>query len=305
MESSVATDPRQTDGGGCPVMHHDFSKQANLGGYWALANELREACPHFYNKYTADNGYWVFTRYDTVQDIYKTPEVFSSESITPWEPNPIYRFVPTQIDAPDHIKYRRILNPWFSPTAMESAAPTIREICRSYIEPLVSRGHCEFVNDFALLYPTAAFLNVLGVPTHFTQLFAGWVEDFFRGFGGDPAGLEKMSTALSEMRVGPRRLLTAVVRDISERRRIEEERREMNGRLVSASRAAGMAEVATSVLHNVGNVLNSVNVSVTLVGGQLQRSKIANLRRAITMMREKNGGLAEFLAADPKGKLLP
>jgi cytochrome P450 len=201
MESSVATDPRQTDGGGCPVMHHDFSKQANLGGYWALANELREACPHFYNKYTADNGYWVFTRYDTVQDIYKTPEVFSSESITPWEPNPIYRFVPTQIDAPDHIKYRRILNPWFSPTAMESAAPTIREICRSYIEPLVSRGHCEFVNDFALLYPTAAFLNVIGVPTHFTQLFAGWVEDFFRGFGGDPAGLEKMSTALSEMRV--------------------------------------------------------------------------------------------------------
>ena len=67
-------------------------------------------------------------------------EIFSSESITPWEPNPIYRFVPTQVDAPDHIKYRRILNPWFSPKAMEAAAPMMRELCRSFIEPLVAKG---------------------------------------------------------------------------------------------------------------------------------------------------------------------
>ena len=51
-----------------------------------------------------------------------------------------YRFVPTQVDAPDHIKYRRILNPWFSPKAMEAAAPMMRELCRSFIEPLVAKG---------------------------------------------------------------------------------------------------------------------------------------------------------------------
>ena len=79
---------------GCPVMHQDFSTTRNLGDYWALANELRESCPHFYNKYSG-GGYWVFTRHEAVKDIYKTPEIFSSESITPWEPNPIYRFVPT------------------------------------------------------------------------------------------------------------------------------------------------------------------------------------------------------------------
>ena len=110
---------------GCPVMHQDFSTTRNLGDYWALANDLRESCPHFYNKYSG-GGYWVFTRHEAVKDIYKTPEIFSSESITPWEPNPIYRFVPTQVDAPDHIKYRRILNPWFSPKAMEAAAPMMR-----------------------------------------------------------------------------------------------------------------------------------------------------------------------------------
>ena len=111
-------------------MDHDFSKTREMGAYWALANELRESCPHFYNKY-ADGGYWVFTRHEAVNDIYKTPEIFSSASITPWEPDPIYRFVPTQVDAPDHIKYRRILNPWFSPKAMEAAGPMIRETCRA------------------------------------------------------------------------------------------------------------------------------------------------------------------------------
>ena len=84
-----------------------------------MADELREQGPVFFNTFA--QGYWVFTRHDAVRDIYKTPELFSSESITPWQPDPIYRFVPTQIDAPDHIKYRRIVNPWFSPRAMDAA----------------------------------------------------------------------------------------------------------------------------------------------------------------------------------------
>jgi cytochrome P450 len=200
MESSVIAERHGTEITGCPVLHHDFSKTRELGAYWALANDLRESCPHFYNKYS-DGGYWVFTRHDAVRDIYKTPEIFSSESITPWEPDPIYRFVPTQVDAPDHIKYRRILNPWFSPKAMEAAAPMMREICRGYIEPLVPKGRCDFIEDFALLFPTAAFLTVIGVPISYTEQFAKWVDEFFGGFGGDPAGAEAMGRALGEMRV--------------------------------------------------------------------------------------------------------
>jgi cytochrome P450 len=184
--------------GGCPVLNHDFSKPREVGAHWALAQELRESCPHFYNRY-ADGGYWVFTRHEAVRDIYKNPDLFSSESITPWEPNPIYRFVPTQVDAPDHIKYRRILNPWFSPKAMEDAKPMMREICRSYIEPLVERGRCELIGDFALRFPTAAFLNVIGVGLEHTEQFVTWVDDFFAGFGGDPDGLAAMGRALEEM----------------------------------------------------------------------------------------------------------
>lgn len=184
---------------GCPVMHHDFSKPREYGEHWTLARQLRESCPHFYNRYDG-GGYWVFTRHDAVRDIYKTPEIFSSESITPWEPNPIYRLVPTQLDAPEHIKYRRILNPWFSPKQMADAEPMIREICRRYVESLAPRGGCDFIADFALRFPTAAFLNVIGVPLSQTERFVKWVDDFFAGFSGDPDGLEPMAKALQEIR---------------------------------------------------------------------------------------------------------
>jgi signal transduction histidine kinase len=66
-----------------------------------------------------------------------------------------------------------------------------------------------------------------------------------------------------------------------------------------------MAEVATGVLHNVGNVLNSVSVSATVVNERLRQSKIPKLRRATAILREEGGRLGEFLTSDPKGKLLP
>jgi cytochrome P450 len=183
---------------GCPVFNQDFSAPQPLGGHWALADRLREQAPLYYNTFA--QGYWIFTRHDAVKDIYKNPEIFSSESITPWDPEPIYRFVPTQIDRPDHIKYRRILNPWFSPSRMEAAEPTIRSICRRLVEQTAPHGSTNFVKEFALRYPTEAFLGVIGIDLSHADRFLVWVEDFFRGFGGDPEGQQAMAEALQGIR---------------------------------------------------------------------------------------------------------
>jgi signal transduction histidine kinase len=75
--------------------------------------------------------------------------------------------------------------------------------------------------------------------------------------------------------------------------------------LQAASRQAGMAEVATGVLHNVGNVLNSVNVSASLLGEKLHRSKVANLAKATQLMSGHADDLGTFLTSDEKGKQLP
>ncbi|MEO6741781.1 MAG: PAS domain S-box protein [Chthoniobacteraceae bacterium] len=95
------------------------------------------------------------------------------------------------------------------------------------------------------------------------------------------------------------------VEDITERKRNEEELEKLHDQVVETSRLAGMAEVATGVLHNVGNVLNSVNVSAMLVVDRLSKSRIAHLANVAAMLREHSADLAQFLTTDPKGMKLP
>ncbi|WP_260956290.1 DAHL domain-containing protein [Pseudomonas citri] len=90
--------------------------------------------------------------------------------------------------------------------------------------------------------------------------------------------------------------------------RVQERTRELKEaerELVDAARMAGMAEIATNVLHNVGNVLNSVNISAELVTRKLKHSKTAGLGKAVQMMNEHADDLGQFITTDEKGKLLP
>jgi signal transduction histidine kinase len=75
--------------------------------------------------------------------------------------------------------------------------------------------------------------------------------------------------------------------------------------LMEASRQAGMAEIATSVLHNVGNVLNSVNVSATVASDRLKSSSIPMLSRTVDLMEQHREELGEFITSNPRGKNLP
>jgi PAS domain S-box-containing protein len=96
----------------------------------------------------------------------------------------------------------------------------------------------------------------------------------------------------------------AVVEDITQRREAEEELERVHKQLLLASRHAGMADVATNVLHNVGNVLNSVNVSANLVSDRIRKSKCTGLGRAAALLKEHAGDLAGFLSG-PQGQHLP
>jgi signal transduction histidine kinase len=75
--------------------------------------------------------------------------------------------------------------------------------------------------------------------------------------------------------------------------------------LLENARQAGMAEIATNVLHNVGNVLNSVNVSAELISTRVRDSESAGLARAVKLLDDHAAGLGAYLTSDPRGKLLP
>lgn len=94
-------------------------------------------------------------------------------------------------------------------------------------------------------------------------------------------------------------------KEMAARERTQTDLLNVHKQLVETSRQAGMAEVASSVLHNVGNVLNSVNVCATLVDEQVRHSKVGNLAKAAQLLQEHRSELGQYLSQDPKGQLLP
>ncbi len=108
------------------------------------------------------------------------------------------------------------------------------------------------------------------------------------------AMLDKLELADRDLRTTN----TALNNEIAERARLEKA-------LVESSRFAGMAEVATGVLHNVGNVLNSVNVSAQLIRERLEGSRLATLQRTAELLAPHRDDPTAFYQTNPKAKLLP
>src|SRR5205823_10826661 len=96
-----------------------------------------------------------------------------------------------------------------------------------------------------------------------------------------------------------------IARDITERKRAEDEQQALQQQLLETSRRAGMADVAANVLHNVGNILNSVNVTVHLLARTLRKSPLGDLGQVAAMMQEHATVLGDYLTGDPQGQQIP
>jgi signal transduction histidine kinase len=105
-----------------------------------------------------------------------------------------------------------------------------------------------------------------------------------------------------EKRQRTNRVLT---QEIEDRQRAEQKLEATHQQLMIASRRAGMAEIATGVLHNVGNVLNSVNVSASIALDRIQQSKGEQLDRLCVLIEQHDADLGRFMTEDSKGKQIP
>jgi signal transduction histidine kinase len=99
--------------------------------------------------------------------------------------------------------------------------------------------------------------------------------------------------------------LVGIDLDITERVEADERERQLQQQLNDASRQAGMAEIATNVLHNVGNVLNSVNISASIVADRVKKPRSSGLGKVAALLREHETDLAAFMVTDERAKHLP
>ena len=93
----------------------------------------------------------------------RNPAVFSSgmEAAPLGNDRPL---IPLQIDPPEHLKYRKLLDPLFSPRQTARLEPQIVEQVNTLIDGFVDRGHCEFTDEFAVPLPSVIFLRLFGLP---------------------------------------------------------------------------------------------------------------------------------------------
>lgn len=100
------------------------------------------------------------------------------------------------------------------------------------------------------------------------------------------------------------RYLSGIIIDITERKKSEENVKKIHQQLLSISRQAGMAEVATSILHNIGNILNSANVSISMLLDVVAKSHITKLVELASIIKE-HINKDDYLTQDETGKLIP
>lgn len=135
---------------------------------------------------------------------------------------------------------------------------------------------------------------------------SGIVEFEFVGLRGGcrPVWMETHSVPLRD-EAGNVVSVLSVARDVAARKQAEEEREHLQRQLVDASRVAGMAEIATGVLHNVGNVLTSVNVSANLLAERLEAADTSGLTQAAQLVNEHRDDLHSYINDDEVGKQIP
>jgi hypothetical protein len=118
------------------------------------------------------NGFYYLTRREDVLAALRNPKVFSSRLAL--QPPGYLPVVPLAFDPPEHTRYRKILQPYFSPHALSRSRPVLERHAAEMIAEFAGRGECEAMADFANLYPFQVFLDLYGLPVEDRDLLIDW-----------------------------------------------------------------------------------------------------------------------------------
>ena len=149
-----------------------------------LYRKLRDECPVARIDYGPSQSLVMVSRYEDVRWALRNPEYLSSgmEAALIGQERPL---IPLQIDPPDHAKYRRVLDPMFSPKAMEQIEGDARRHVNRIIDQFVDAGRCDFHAQFSTPVPSIFFLRLMGLPLEDLDTFLEWRDGIIRPRTGD------------------------------------------------------------------------------------------------------------------------
>ncbi len=127
-------------------------------------------------------------------------------------------------------------------------------------------------------------------------------EGLYKRKDGTTFSVEASLRLVTEQKQG---YIIAIARDISERKRAETKLKSAQEKLLETAREVGMAEVATGVLHNAGNVLNSISVTAESIEKRVRNSKISYLLDVVRLLRDNAEDLGKFMTIEERGKKIP
>lgn len=148
-------------------------------------DNLRAQCPVAHSEQFG--GFWVITRYQDCRYVLQHPELFSSlQNVIPQHQNTAAGpDIPTQVDPPEHGKYRQILNPLLSPRVVGALQPRMRELVTELLDPIIEAGRCDFLNEFAVPFPSLIFVPMMGLPESDLEMFLDWKNKILHTFDPD------------------------------------------------------------------------------------------------------------------------
>jgi len=161
-------------------------------------------------------GQFAMTDVETVETAFRQPTVFSSKKAFEVLASPL-PLVPIAFDPPEQTRYRRILQPFFSPRAIRLLEGELRRQLIEIIEPLAARGECDFVAEVAGIFPVQVFLTLFGFPLDMRDQLIEW-KDAVLGLV-DASGNTALEGAAAEAAMGKAAELFFYLSDLVAKRR--------------------------------------------------------------------------------------
>ncbi|AEG50686.1 Camphor 5-monooxygenase [Sphingobium chlorophenolicum L-1] len=132
-------------------------------------------------------GHWIATRGALIDEIYRSPERFSSRVIwVPREAGEAYEMVPTKMDPPEHTPYRKAIDKGLNLAQIRKVEGDIRAVAIELIEGFASKGHCDFAKDFANIFPVKVFLALADLPMEDAAKLNALAKEMTRPSGNTP-----------------------------------------------------------------------------------------------------------------------